>query len=221
MGCVQGKKASYSQQRAHIEKLKVENSYVRGDFNKSSRGGADQAKKAANGGGERKISRESERGISGGRRVLERVPVKNIGADEMVDGWPKWLVENVRRDVLAGLVPKSADSYEKLAKVGRGTYSNVYKARDKSSGKIVALKKVRFDTSKPESVRFMAREIIMLKKLDHPNIIKLEGVATSRMQFSLYLVFDFMQSDLTKVISRPQGRLTEPQVEFFYLNMKL
>jgi cyclin-dependent kinase 12/13 len=68
----------------------------------------------------------------------------------------------------------------------------VYKARDRDTGKIVALKKVRFDTSEPESVKFMAREIMMLQKLDHLNVIKLEGVATSRMQYSLYLIFDFM-----------------------------
>lgn len=96
--------------------------------------------------------------------------------------------------------------------VGQGTYSNVYKARDRDTGKIVALKKVRFDTSEPESVKFMAREIRILQKLDHPNVIKLEGLATSRMQYSLYLVFDFMQSDLTRVISRPGQRLTLPQV---------
>lgn len=96
--------------------------------------------------------------------------------------------------------------------IGQGTYSNVYKALDRSTGKIVALKKIRFDTSEPESVRFMAREIIALKQLDHPNVIKLEGLATSRMQYSLYLVFDFMQSDLTRIISRPDARLTEPQV---------
>lgn len=93
----------------------------------------------------------------------------------------------------------------------------MYKARDRDTGKVVALKKVRFDTSEPESVKFMAREIIMLQRLDHPNIIKLEGLATSRMQYSLYLVFDFMQTDLTRVISRPEGRLTEPQVSFFTL----
>ena len=96
--------------------------------------------------------------------------------------------------------------------VGQGTYSNVYKALDRDTGKIVALKKIRFNTSEPESVKFMAREIIILRKLDHPNVIKLEGLATSRMQYSLYLVFDFMLSDLTRIISRPEGRLTEPQV---------
>lgn len=102
--------------------------------------------------------------------------------------------------------------------VGQGTYSNVYKARDRKSGKIVALKKVKFDTSEPESVKFMAREIIILKRLDHPNIIKLEGLATSRMQYSLYLVFDFMQSDLTKLINHTQERLTEPQVSNYILS---
>ncbi|KAK4485990.1 hypothetical protein RD792_008645 [Penstemon davidsonii] len=217
MGCVQAKGSSvYSPaQSSGLEKLKLENGYVKGDnavtkptttlkeFNKSLSGG------------DRKISRESESKIISEKRIL----VKKInGADELVDGWPRWLVENVHLDALAGLVPKSADSYDKLAKVGQGTYSNVYKARDKSTGKIVALKKVRFDTSEPRSVKFMAREIIILKKLDHPNIIKLEGIATSRMQYSLYLVFDFMPSDLTKVISRPQGRLTESQVKFYPSN---
>ncbi|KAL3818827.1 hypothetical protein ACJIZ3_004732 [Penstemon smallii] len=207
MGCVQAKGSSvYSPaQSSGLEKLKLENGYVKGEkavtkpttslieFNKS-------------------LSRESEGKIISEKRIL----VKKIdGADELVDGWPRWLLENVHPDALAGLVPKSADSYDKLAKVGQGTYSNVYKARDKSTGKIVALKKVRFDTSEPRSVKFMAREIIILKKLDHPNIIKLEGIATSRMQYSLYLVFELMQSDLTKVISRPKGRLTESQVKSY------
>lgn len=99
-----------------------------------------------------------------------------------------------------------------IFQVGQGTYSNVYKAWDRDTGKLVALKKVRFDTSEPESIKFMAREIMILRELDHPNIVKLEGLATSRMQFSLYLVFDFMQSDLQRIITRPEGRLTEPQV---------
>lgn len=96
--------------------------------------------------------------------------------------------------------------------MGHGTYSNVYEARDRKSGETVALKKVKFDTSEPESVKFMAREIMMLRKLDHPNIIKLKGIVTSRMQYSLYLVFEFMQSDLTKLIFRPTVKLTLPQV---------
>lgn len=83
--------------------------------------------------------------------------------------------------------------------MGQGTYSNVYKARDRDTNKIVALKKVRFDISQPDCVKFMAREMIFLHKLDHPNIIKLQGLATSRMHYSLYLVFDFMETDLATI----------------------
>ncbi|RDX70014.1 putative serine/threonine-protein kinase, partial [Mucuna pruriens] len=140
---------------------------------------------------------------------------KNIARNEFVQGWPKWLVDNIPPKVLASLAPKSADSYEKLGKLGRGTYSNVYKARDKESGKVVALKKVRFDTSDSESIKFMAREIMILQMLDHPNVIKLEGLATSRMQYSLYLVFDYMQSDLTRIISRSGEKLTQPQIKCY------
>lgn len=39
------------------------------------------------------------------------------GEEEMVDGWPKWLVDNIPSDVLKNIVPKSADSYTKIDKV--------------------------------------------------------------------------------------------------------
>jgi hypothetical protein len=39
----------------------------------------------------------------------------------------------------------SMDQYEKLEKIGEGTYGKVYKARDKASGKLVALKKTRLE----------------------------------------------------------------------------
>ncbi|KAI3736549.1 hypothetical protein L2E82_26398 [Cichorium intybus] len=51
--------------------------------------------------------------------------------------------------------------------IGPGAYSNVYKAKDTVTGKIVALKKVRFDNLEPESVEFMAKEILILRRLDH------------------------------------------------------
>lgn len=99
-----------------------------------------------------------------------------------------------------------------LVQIGQETYSNVYKARDLETGKMVALKKVRFVNMDPESVRFMAREIHILRKLDHPNIVKLEGLITSRMSSSLYLVFEYMEHDLAGLSSSPGTKFTEPQV---------
>lgn len=37
------------------------------------------------------------------------------------------------------------ENYEKIEKVGEGTYGKVYKARDKNTGKLVALKKTRLE----------------------------------------------------------------------------
>ncbi|KAL2472824.1 Protein kinase superfamily protein [Forsythia ovata] len=134
--------------------------------------------------------------------------------EQVSAGWPPWLAA-VAGEAIRGWVPRRADSFEKLDKIGQGTYSNVYRARDLDQGKIVALKKVRFDNLEPESVRFMAREIHILRRLDHPNIIKLEGLVTSRMSCSLYLVFEYMEHDLAGLASHPGLKFTEPQVKCY------
>lgn len=97
-------------------------------------------------------------------------------------------------------------------KIGQGTYSSVFRARETETGKIVALKKVRFDNFEPESVRFMAREILILRRLDHPNIIKLQGLVTSKLSCNIHLVFEYMEHDLTGLLSRPDINFTTPQV---------
>lgn len=129
-------------------------------------------------------------------------------------GWPSWLCA-VAGDAIKDWTPRRANTFQKLDKIGQGTYSNVYKARDLLTGKIVALKKVRFDNLEPESVKFMAREILVLKKLNHPNIIKLEGLVTSRMSCSLYLVFEYMEHDLSGLAAVQGVKFTEPQVKCY------
>ncbi|XP_026400832.1 cyclin-dependent kinase 9-B-like isoform X3 [Papaver somniferum] len=115
--------------------------------------------------------------------------------------WPVWL-SAVAGDVTKGWDPLQGKNFEKLEKIGYGPRSIVYKARNLLTGKFVAIKKVRFDTSDPVSVKFMAKEIRILRGLDHPNVMKLEGLITSKTSRTLYLVFEYMEHDLASLSAR-------------------
>ncbi|KAF3632291.1 hypothetical protein FXO38_26207 [Capsicum annuum] len=63
----------------------------------------------------------------------------------------------------------------------------------------------------PESIKFMGRKIVILQRLDHPNIIKLEGLVVSRTSCSLYLVFEYMEHNLTGLVALSSIKFIEPQ----------
>jgi cyclin-dependent kinase 2 len=63
------------------------------------------------------------------------------------------------------------ERYEKLEKIGEGTYGVVYKARDITTKAIVALKKIRLEHEEEGMPSTAMREISLLKELDHPNIV--------------------------------------------------
>lgn len=67
---------------------------------------------------------------------------------------------------------KQLHKYSKLEKLGEGTYGVVYKARDKTTGEIVALKKIRLELEEEGVPSTSIREICVLKELKHPNIVK-------------------------------------------------
>ncbi|KAL8171242.1 hypothetical protein V2J09_023046 [Rumex salicifolius] len=185
--------------------VEVNDGSVKEDGEREEKGGKSQRPR-----GERRRSKQNPR--------LSNLP-KGVNGEQVAAGWPSWL-SDVAGEALNGWIPRRADTFEKIDKIGQGTYSNVYKARDSQTGKIVALKKVRFDNLEKESVKFMAREILILRKLDHPNVIKLQGLVTSRMSCSLYLVFDYMVHDLAGLAASPEIKFTESQVKC-YMNQLL
>ncbi|XP_076960657.1 protein IMPAIRED IN BABA-INDUCED STERILITY 1-like isoform X1 [Bidens hawaiensis] len=137
-----------------------------------------------------------------------------VELEHVATGWPDWL-SAVAGEAIHGWVPLKPESFEKLEKVGQGTYSSVFRARDLEGGRIVALKKVRFDNFEPESVRFMAREIMILRRLNHPNVMKLDGIITSKLSCSIYLVFEYMEHDISGLLSSPDIKFTQPQIKCY------
>lgn len=71
------------------------------------------------------------------------------------------------------LVPhRSMERYQKIEKVGEGTYGVVYKSKDRLTGEIVALKKIRLEAEDEGIPGTAIREIALLKELQHPNIVR-------------------------------------------------
>ncbi|KAJ8450284.1 hypothetical protein Cgig2_004741 [Carnegiea gigantea] len=62
------------------------------------------------------------------------------------------------------------EQYEKVEKIGEGTYGVVYKARDKVTNETIALKKIRLEQEDEGVPSTAIREISLLKEMQHGNI---------------------------------------------------
>ncbi|KAL0447432.1 UNVERIFIED_CONTAM: Cell division control protein 2A [Sesamum latifolium] len=93
-------------------------------------------------------------------------------------------------------VPHFWMQYEKVEKIGEGTYGVVYKARDRITNETIALKKIRLEQEDEGVPSTAIREISLLKEMQHGNIVRLQDVVHSEKR--LYLVFEYLDLDLKK-----------------------
>ncbi|OMJ86683.1 hypothetical protein SteCoe_11769 [Stentor coeruleus] len=105
----------------------------------------------------------------------------------------------------------TADRYEKIEKIGTGTYGVVYKAKDKVRNDFCALKKILLDVE-PEGIPSTAiREICILRELQNPNIVDLRDVVAS--DDKLYLVFEYVDQDLKQFLdSIPKDQFVDAKI---------
>ncbi|KAJ3080753.1 kinase subunit of RNA polymerase II carboxy-terminal domain kinase I, partial [Quaeritorhiza haematococci] len=104
-------------------------------------------------------------------------------------------------------ISRTTDTYERLGQVGEGTYGKVYKARHVPTGDIVALKRVRIEMEREGFPITGIREIRILTSLRHANIVRLREILSdsspAAASSSVYLVFEYMDHDLTGLLAHP------------------
>ncbi|CAN1249649.1 Cyclin-dependent kinase C-2 [Linum perenne] len=120
---------------------------------------------------------------------------------------------------------RTIDKFEKLEQIGEGTYGQVYMAREIATGEIVALKKIRMDNEREGFPITAIREIKILMKLHHDNVIKLKEIVTSPDCFAcadgnkyrggIYMVFEYMDHDLAGLSDRQGMRFSVPQIKCY------
>ncbi|GBG27894.1 Cyclin-dependent kinase 3 [Hondaea fermentalgiana] len=108
------------------------------------------------------------------------------------------------------------DRYQRVEKIGEGTYGVVYKARDRRSGCLYALKKIVLEGQDEGVPSTAIREISLLKELSHENIVRLRDVI--HFESKLYLVFEFLDQDLRKYMDTcgPEGLSSDLVKSYLY-----
>ncbi|GFH31910.1 mitogen-activated protein kinase [Haematococcus lacustris] len=91
--------------------------------------------------------------------------------------------------------------YEIQAKLGKGAYGVVWKAVDRKTRETVALKKIFDAFQNATDAQRTFREVMFLQELNqHENIIRLVNVLKAENDKDLYLIFEYMETDLHAVI---------------------
>ncbi|KAK5642733.1 hypothetical protein RI129_008901 [Pyrocoelia pectoralis] len=108
--------------------------------------------------------------------------------------------------------------YEKIEFLGEGQFATVYKAKDKDTDNIVAVKKIKAG-SKIEAQdginRTALREIKILQELNHKNCLVLLDVFSQGSMSNVSLVFDFMDTDLEVIIKDNTIILTTANIKSY------
>ncbi|XP_074243362.1 mitogen-activated protein kinase 15 isoform X2 [Saimiri boliviensis] len=115
--------------------------------------------------------------------------------------------------------PRVARRYLLRRRLGKGAYGIVWKAVDRRTGEVVAIKKI-FDAFRDKTdAQRTFREITLLQEFgEHPNIISLLDVIRAENDRDIYLVFECMDTDLNAVI-RKGGLLQDVHVRSIFCQL--
>ena len=95
------------------------------------------------------------------------------------------------------------NKYEVIGIVGEGAYGIVYKCKNIETGKYVAIKKFK-EIGDDLIKKTMKRELKMLQRLHHPNIVEFQDAF--KRKGNLFLVFEFVDKNLLELIEEhPKG----------------
>lgn len=106
--------------------------------------------------------------------------------------------------------------YKVLRVLGDGTYGEVIKAQNRQSGDLVAIKRMKKKFYNWDDCMNLA-EVKALRKLRHPNLVKLKEVI--REQDILYLVFEFLECNLYEIMKDRQKYFAESVLRNYMYQM--
>ncbi|CAI5737158.1 unnamed protein product [Hyaloperonospora brassicae] len=114
-----------------------------------------------------------------------------------------------------------APNYSIECVLGQGSYGQVVRCKHLPTGEIVAIKKIQNVFSDPIDAKRILRELCIVRQLRHPNIVQIREIIVpldlDRFQ-DLFVVFEYLPSDLEKLLHSPQF-LTAEHLRWLLLDL--
>ncbi len=95
---------------------------------------------------------------------------------------------------------RSIESYEHLNKIDEGAYGVVYRARDKRTDEIVAIKKLKLEREKEGFPITALRELSTLISLKHENIVTVKEIVYGSSLDKIYVVMEYLDHELKSIL---------------------
>ncbi|XP_073995005.1 cyclin dependent kinase 11B pitslre isoform X2 [Rhodnius prolixus] len=111
----------------------------------------------------------------------------------------------LEKDTLPPYLPaiqgcRSVEEFQCLNRIEEGTYGVVYRARDKRTDQIVALKRLKMEKEKEGFPITSLREINTLLKAQHPNIVTVREIVVGSNMDKIFIVMDYVEHDLKSLM---------------------
>ncbi|PHT96020.1 Cyclin-dependent kinase G-2 [Capsicum annuum] len=114
---------------------------------------------------------------------------------------------------------RSVEEFERLNKIGEGTYGVVYKARAKNIGEIVALKKIKLLEKEQGFPIIFLREINILLKCHHPSIIHVNEVVVGTTLDDIFIVMEYVEHDLKSLSEKMKHPFSQTEIKFLMIQL--
>ncbi|KAI8888021.1 Pkinase-domain-containing protein [Backusella circina FSU 941] len=108
---------------------------------------------------------------------------------------------------------RHVNCYERLNHIEEGSYGIVFRARDKETGEIVALKKLKLEPEQGGFPVTSLREIHALMIIKHPNIVNVREIVMGNQMDQVFIVMDFIDHDLKGLMSDKRTPFSQSEVK--------
>ncbi|XP_058093921.1 cyclin-dependent kinase G-2-like isoform X2 [Magnolia sinica] len=114
---------------------------------------------------------------------------------------------------------RSVHEFEKLNRIDEGTYGVVFRAKDKKTGDIVALKKVKMEKEREGFPMTSLREINILLSFHHPSIVEVKEVVVGSNLDSIFMAMEYMEHDLKGLMEVMKQPFSQSEVKCIMLQL--